>query len=231
MSTAPRDLASGRDFPAPSRDPVVVVESTIAVLAIVLAMTLVVASIPDKPPASTAARRDPPAAASDAAPAATTDPVPPVPVASAAGSWSDNLGFEAGMAGWLTTGGARVERVSAGREGTWAASIERGSSASPGITLPRAWRCGPGGRSYVASVWLRASAPRTAVTFSLFELAGGRRYLADRVATVLAGTGWQRLERTHLVRRPGSWLGVEVVARGLPPSASLLVDGLDVHAR
>jgi hypothetical protein len=230
MSTAPRDLSGGRDFPALSRDPVVVVESTVAALAIVLAMTLVVASIPDKPPAGTAARRDPPAAASNA-PAATTAPVPPAPVASAAGSWSDNLGFEAGMAGWLTTGGARVERVSAGHEGTWAASIVRGGSASPGIALPRAWRCGPGGRSYVASVWLRASAPRTAVTLSLFEEAGGRRYPAARVATVLAGTGWQRLEGTHLVRRPGSWLGVEVVALGLPRSASLLVDGLDVQAR
>src|SRR6266496_844490 len=168
MSTAPRDLARGRDFPALSRDPVVVVESTIAVLAI----------------------------------------VPAMPVASAAGSWSDNLGFEAGTAGWLTTGGARVERVSTGREGTWAASIARGTSGSPGITLPQAWRCGPGGRSYVAGVWLRASAPRTAVTFSLFEMAGGRRYAADSVAVVLAGTGWQRLEGTHLVRRPGSWLGV-----------------------
>src|SRR6266498_1135850 len=188
MSTAPRDLARGRDFPALSRDPVVVVESTIAVLAIVLAMTLVVASVPDKPPASTAARRDPPAAASRKRPAATTDPVPAVPVASAAGSWSDNLGFEAGTAGWLTTGGARVERVSTGREGTWAASIARGTSGSPGITLPQAWRCG-----------------------------------ADSVAVVLAGTGWQRLEGTHLVRRPGSWLGVEIVASDLPRSASLLV--------
>jgi len=228
MSTAPRDLARGRDFPALSRDPVVVVESTIAVLAIVLAMALVVASIPEEPRASTAARRDPPAAASRKRPAATTDPVPAVPVASAAGSWSDNLGFEAGTAGWLTTGGARVERVSTGREGTWAASIARGTSGSPGITLPQAWRCGPGGRSYVAGVWLRASAPRTAVTFSLFEMAGGRRYAADSVAVVLAGTGWQRLEGTHLVRRPGSWLGVEIVASDLPRSASLLVDGLEV---
>jgi hypothetical protein len=207
---------------------VVVVESTIAILAIVLAMTLVVASISEEPRASTAARRDPPAAAGTVAPTATTEPVPAMPVASAAGSIADNLGFEAGMAGWRTTGGARVERVSTGKEGTWAASLARGASGSPGITLPQARQCKPD-RSYVASVWLRSSVPGTAVTFTLLEMAQGRRLAVDTFGAVLDGTGWQRLEGSHVVHRAGSWLAVEIVASGLPRSASLLVDGLDIE--
>lgn len=228
MREAARHMASEPGLPALSRDPVVVVESTIAVLAIVLAMTLVVASIPEEPRAGTAARRDPPAAAGTVAPTATTEPVPVMPVVSAVGTVADNLGFESGMAGWLTTGGALVERVSTGKEGTWAASVARGTSASPGITLPQARQCKPD-RWYVASVWLRSSVPGTAVTFSLLEMAQGRRLAVDTAETVLDGTGWRRLQGSHLAHRAGSWLAVEIVATGLPRTASLLVDGLDIE--
>jgi hypothetical protein len=226
MSEAPRDMASGQGYPALSRDPVVVVESTLAILAIVLAMTLVVVSIPED---HSRARRDPPAAGT-VAPTATTDPVPGTRTPSLVGSSADNLGFEAGTAGWEPVGAARVERVSAAREAHWAASIARGTSASPGITLPRAWHCQPG-RSYAATVWLRSSAPGTAVTFNLVELFQGRRVAVDTVRTVLRGTGWQRVQGSHVVRRPGSWLAVEILANGLPRSANLLVDGLEIAVK
>jgi hypothetical protein len=229
MGTTPRQLTGGEELPALSRDPVVVVESTAAILAIVLAMTLVVASVPDEPQASPAARRDTPVAAGTPAATATTELVPAAPAGATAATRSlpGGLGFETGTVGWRAAGGARVERVGAGREGRWAASVERGSSDRPGIALPRAGRCQPD-RSYVGAVWLRSSAPGTAVTFSLFEVVGGRRYGVDTVGAVLDGTGWQRLARTHLVRRPGSWLAVEIVAADLPRSANLLVDDLSI---
>ena len=231
MGTTSRQLTGGQELPSLSRDPVVVAESTAAILAIVLAITLVVASVPDEPPASPAARRGPPVAAGTPVATATTGVVPAAPAGATAATriLPGGPGFESGTAvGWQAAGGARVERVGAGREGGWAASVERGTSGRPGIALPRARRCQPG-RSYVAAVWLRSSAPGTEVTFSLFEVSGGRRHGVDTAAAALDGGGWQRLVATHLVRGPGSWLGVEIVAAGLSRSAILLVDDLSIE--
>jgi hypothetical protein len=230
MGTTPPQLTGGEELPSLLRDPVVVVESTAAVLAIVLAMTLAVASVPEEPPTGPAARRAPPVAAGTPAATTATTGVVPAPATAATRILPGGPGFESDPrpAGWQAVGGARVERVGAGREGRWAASVERGTSSRPGIALPRAGRGQPY-RSYVATVWLRSSAPGTVVTLSLFEVAGGRRHGVDAVRAVLDGSAWQPLVGRHLVRRPGSWLGVEVVAPGLPPTASLFVDDLGIR--
>ncbi|HEY2957221.1 MAG TPA: hypothetical protein VGM21_03280 [Actinomycetota bacterium] len=232
MGTAPPQLTGSQELPSLSRDPVVVAEATAAILAIVLAMTLVVAWDPDEPPASPSARRAPPAAAGTPAATTATGVVPYAPAVATAATriLPGGPGFESDPrpAGWQAVGGARVERVGAGREGRWAASVERGTSGRPGIALPRAGRLGPSRSSVRAVVWLRSSAPGTAVTLSLFELSGGGRRGLDTVRAVLDGSGWQRLA-THKARGPGSWLGVEIVAPGLPGSANLLVDDLAIQ--
>jgi hypothetical protein len=95
------------------------------------------------------------------------------------------------------------------------------------MALPAALRCKPG-KTYAATVWVRASRPGTLVEVNLVEVVGGRRYATDTVGAVLEGGGWRRVEVVHLVHRPGASLAVEVVLPRGSPRASVLVDELEV---
>jgi hypothetical protein len=95
------------------------------------------------------------------------------------------------------------------------------------MALPAALRC-KRGKSYAATVWVRANRSDTLVEVNLVEVVGGRRYATDTVGAVLEGGGWQRVEVVHLVHRPGASLAVEVVPPRGSPRASVLVDELEV---
>ena len=84
-------------------------------------------------------------------------------------------------------------------------------------------------RSYVATAWFRAHPAGATVQVNLVEYVQGRRYSVDTGGVVL-GAGWDRLEVAHVVHRPGSRLGVEILAPDLKRGASLLVDDLAVVA-
>jgi hypothetical protein len=132
-------------------------------------------------------------------------------------------------AGWRAVGGARVEQAAAG-PGQAQAGFTASGRADQGMVLATPRRCVLG-RTYAATVRLRASRPATLVTVSLLELAGGRRGAADTAGAVLAGNGWQAVEVVHEGQRPGAGLAVEVVIpRGSPP-ATVQVAGLEVTGR
>jgi hypothetical protein len=95
------------------------------------------------------------------------------------------------------------------------------------MALPAVLRCKLG-KSYAASVWVRADRPGTLVEVNLLEVVGGRRYATDTVGAVLEGGGWQRVEVAHLAHRPGATLAVEVVLPRGSPRARVLVDELEV---
>ena len=102
-------------------------------------------------------------------------------------------------------------------------------SVDQGMALSAALRCRPG-RTYTASIWVRADRPGTLVEVNLLEVVGGRRYATDTVGAVLESSDWQRVEVAHLAHRPGAPLAVEMVLpRGLP-QARVLVDELEVTA-
>ena len=131
-------------------------------------------------------------------------------------------------AGWRAVGGARVEQAAAGPgPGQAQAGFTASGRADQGMVLATPRRCVLG-RTYAATVRLRASRPATLVTVTLLELAGGRRGAADTAGAVLAGNGWQAVEVVHEGQRPGAGLAVEVVVpRGSPP-ATVQVAGLEV---
>jgi hypothetical protein len=95
------------------------------------------------------------------------------------------------------------------------------------MALPAALRCKKG-RTYAASVWVRADRPGTLVEVILLEVGGGRRYATDSVGAVLESGGWQRVEVAHLAHRPGATLAFEVIVPRGSPHASVLVDELEV---
>ena len=139
------------------------------------------------------------------------------------------VGFEAGLADWRPIGTPRMKRDPRAREGRWAARFDAIGAADQGMALPAVLRCKPG-KSYAASVWVRASRPGILLEINLLEVVGDRRYATDTVGTVLEPDAWQRVEVAHLVHRPGATLAFEVVLPRGSPRARVLVDELEVTA-
>jgi hypothetical protein len=139
------------------------------------------------------------------------------------------LSFEADLAGWQPIGGAKLQRDPRARRGRWAARFTGSGPADRGMALPAVLRCKPG-KSYAASVWVRANRSGALVAVNLLEVVGARRYATDTVGVVLEAGKWRRIEVAHLAHRPGAALAVEVVAPRGPPRASILVDELEVTA-
>jgi hypothetical protein len=203
-----------------------VAEWILAAVAIVLTAAVVVSSMVSRPSSHEApSATDQPAAAPTTA-AAPTSTVQATPTTSNPARMVQ-IGFEAGLAGWRSIGTTRIQRDPQARHGQWAARVTRSRSGDQGMALPAVLRCKPG-KTYTASIWVRANRPGTLVEVNLLEVVGGRRYATDTVGAVLEGGRWQRIEVAHLVHRPGATLAFEVVLpRGLP-RASVLVDELEV---
>jgi hypothetical protein len=223
--TPPRHLAPPIRVHSRARDHLLV-ESILAMVAIVITTAIVIGALLDRqessaarlpnllPPAPTTTRVAP--AASNPATAATGGPLA-------------NPGFEAGLEGWRSVGGAGLERVGGAREGDWAARLSRGSARWPGLSLADILKVQTV-HVYHGTVWVRASQPGTTVQVNLFEVLGGRRFAVDTVGAVV-GTSWQRLEVAHEGHRAGAMLAVEILAPDLPGGARLLVDDLGIERK
>lgn len=137
------------------------------------------------------------------------------------------IDFEAGLAGWRPIGAARIQRDPQARQGQWAARFTGSGPGDQGMALLAALRCKPG-KTYAASVWVRANRPGTLVEVNLLEVVRGRRYATDTMGAVLESGDWQRVEVTHQAHRPGATLAFEVVLPRGSPRASVLVDELEL---
>jgi Carbohydrate binding domain len=205
-----------------------VAEWILAAVAIVLTAAVVVSSMFSRPGShETPSATDPPAAAPSTA-ATPTSTVQATPTTSNRASMI-RVGFEAGLDGWRPIGAARIQRDPGARRGRWAARFTGSGSADQGMALPAALRCRPG-KTYTASIWVRANRPGTLVEVNLLEVVGGRRYATDTMGAVLESGDWQRVEVAHLAHRPGATLAFEVVLPRGSPHASVLVDELEVTA-
>jgi hypothetical protein len=220
--TPPRHLAPPVRVHSRARDHLLV-ESILAMVAIVITTAIVIGALVDKQQSSAARLPNllPPAPTTTrVAPAASN------PATAATGGLVANPGFEAGLEGWRSLGGAALERVGSPREGDWAAQLSRGSARSPGLSLADILKVQTI-HVYHGTVWVRASQPGTTVQVNLFEALGGKRFAVDTVGAVV-GTDWQRLEVAHEGHRAGATLAVEILAPDLPGGARLLVDDLGI---
>jgi Carbohydrate binding domain len=227
--TPPRHLAPAPRTRGRARDHLLV-EAILALVAIGITTVILLGSMLDRPESSAARLPNllPPAPTTTRA-AATI----PTPASRPAPPDDDNLltdaGFEGGLAPWRPVGGADLERVVDGREGSWALRLTRGQSRRPGLVHPAVATLGKGKR-YEATAWVRASRPGVEVEVNLLELRGGRRFAVDTVGAVTRAGEWQRLEVSHDAHRPGSTLAVEILAPTLTGGGSLLVDDLAIRA-
>jgi hypothetical protein len=151
---------------------------------------------------------------------------PPGP--SAFGNLVVNWSFEEDLSGWQVLGAAEASREPQGRTSGSCASV-RARGPQPGrvgLTLPEVAPSVTKGQRYVASAWVRSTAPGQPVTLRLAG-AGGKE-ASKTTATTLPGLEWKRVIVDHTVTAAGP-LRLEVVADGVPAGDALLVDEVIVR--
>jgi hypothetical protein len=149
------------------------------------------------------------------------------PGAGSFGNLVVNWSFEEDLSGWQALGAAETSREPQGRTSGSCASV-RARGPQPGrigLALPQVVGSAAKGQRYVASAWVRSTAPGQPVTV---RLAGGGTEASTTTATTLPGLEWRRVIVDHTVAAPGP-LRLEITADGVPAGEALLVDEVVVR--
>jgi hypothetical protein len=164
-----------------------------------------------------------PATTSDVQGGATSRPPGPAAFGNLVVNWS----FEQDLSGWEVLGAADAGREPQGRTSGSCASVRaRGPEPSRvGLALPEVAASVKPGQRYVASAWVRSTAPGQQVTV---RLAGADNQSTKSTATTLPGLEWRRIIVARTVAAAGS-LRLEIVADGVPADDALLVDEVVVR--
>ena len=163
--------------------------------------------------------------------AATSNPAGPTSRPPGAGSFGNlvlNWSFEEDLSGWKVRGLADGSREPQGRTSGSCASV-RARGPRPvrvGLALPDVAPDASKGQRYVASAWVRSSAPGQQVTLRVVG-AGGKEVSKATVAT-LPGLEWKRVIVAHTVATAGH-LRLELVADRVPAGEALLADEVVVR--
>ena len=202
------------------RNPEYVFESLTA-LAVILVVATIFANLPDRSGSNAAPRGE--AAGSTGDPTATAAARPPGE--GAYGNLVTNWSFEQDLDGWEVVGQAGADREPQGRTSGSCASVRAGGPQPGriGLRLPAVVPDAPKGGRYVASVWVRSTAPGLRVTVRLAG-AGQATEGSKSEASTLPGVLWRRVFVDHTVAEAGTDLNFEITADGVPPGDSLLVD-------
>jgi hypothetical protein len=169
-----------------------------------------------------------PSEAADSAATTAAGPTSRPPGAGSFGNLVVNWSFEEDLSGWQVLGAADVSQEPQGRtSGSCAAIRARGPEPSRvGLALPEVVPSAKPGQRYVASAWVRSTAPGQPVTVRL--VGGGGKESSKSTATTLPGLEWRRVIVAHTVATPGP-LRLEIVADPVPAGDTLLVDEVVVR--
>jgi hypothetical protein len=211
-----RHEAERQSVGGPAGAAIAVVVGSVAV-ALVLAAWLI--SSAEEAPAPSAA-----GAVSTAQGGPTSRPPGPAAFGNLVVNWS----FEQDLSGWEVLGAADAAQEPQGRTSGSCASV-RARGPEPGrvgLALPQVSPSVKRGQRYVASAWVRSTAPGQRVTVRLVGADGGEG--SKTTATTLPGLEWRRIIVAHTVAAAGP-LRLEIVADGVPAGDALLVDEVVVR--
>jgi hypothetical protein len=173
-----------------------------------------------------------PLAATTAAPATSEGQAGPTsrpPGPGAFGNLVVNWSFEQDLSGWQVVGAADTAREPQGRTSGSCASV-RARGPDPGrigLTLPGVVPAAAAGDRFVASAWVRSTAPGLRVTLRV--VGSGAKAESSRATTAtLPGLAWRRVIVDHTVAA-ASALRLEITADGVPAGEALLVDEVVVR--
>jgi hypothetical protein len=172
-----------------------------------------------------------PATTAAQAPAGEAPSTSRVPGAATFGNLVSNWSFEQDLAGWQVVGAAEAVREPQGRTSGSCALVRAGGPRPGriGLTLPGVVDNAAAGRRYVASAWVRSTAPGLRVTIRLVAVPGSARTAGAGTATTLPGLQWRRVFVAQSVAAAGTDLDLEVTADGVPAGDALLVDEVIVR--
>jgi hypothetical protein len=233
----------GRD-PMPSADPTgrprgrheaprrLVLPGGLAVAAAVVAAVILAGVLATRLMSSAEQAPERPAATTIAAPTAAPAAAPTSrrPGTAAFGNLVDNWSFEQDLNGWQVLGAAEAVREPQGRT-SGSCALVRASGPQPGrvgLRLPGVVEDAPAAGRYVASAWVRSTAPGLQVTVQLAG-AGGTGAVSRSTTTTLPGLRWRRVFVAHTVAAAGTGLNLEVTADGVAAGDALLVDEVIVR--
>ena len=206
----------------------------LATVAAVVAVVLVAGLLATRMMGSAQQAPEQPAATTAAATAATlagdAAPTSRVPGAASFGNLVDNWSFEQDLSGWQVVGAAEAVREPQGRTSGSCALVRAGGNQPGriGLALPGVVKGADRGSRYVASAWVRSTAPGLRVTVRLVG-AGARPERSQTTAATLPGLAWRRVFVAHTVAAAGTDLDLEVTAEGVPTGDALLVDEVIVR--
>jgi hypothetical protein len=140
------------------------------------------------------------------------------------GNLVTNWSFEQDLAGWAVLGAAEASREPQGRTSGSCASVRAREPGRVGLALADAVPEAGKGQRYVASAWVRSTAPGLRVTARL----AGAKESSKATVTTLPGLEWRRVIVPHTVATAGP-LRLEVVADGVPAGDALLADEVVVR--
>jgi hypothetical protein len=162
--------------------------------------------------------------------AATSNSAGPTSRPVGAGSFGNlvlNWSFEEDLSGWQVLGPADGSREPQGRTSGSCASVRaRGPQpARVGLALPDVAPDARKGQRYVASAWVRSSAPGQRVTLRVI---GADKQVSKATVATLPGLEWKRVIVDHTVATAGP-LRLELLADGVAAGETLLADEVVVR--
>ena len=156
---------------------------------------------------------------------------PPTPPAGPAafGNLVSNWSFEQDLRGWAAVGPATAGRELQGRtSGSCAAvRVTGGQPQRVGLVLLKAVPVARQGSRYVASAWVRSTPPGLKVTLRLVTTGGGS---SQAVTTTPPGDRWGRVTVAHTVAPAQASLDLQIMAAGVRPGETLLVDEVELRS-
>ena len=167
-----------------------------------------------------------------AVPTSTLDvlgPLPTPPAGPAAfGNLVRNWSFEQDLRGWGVIGSATASPEPQGRTSGSSAAV-RPTGSQPqriGLALLKVVPSARQGSRYVASAWVRSTPPGLKVTLRLVTTGGGS---SQAVTTTPPGDRWGRVTVAHTVAPAQASLDLQIMAAGVGPGETLLIDEVELR--
>ena len=157
-------------------------------------------------------------------------PLPTPPAGPAAfGNLVSNWSFEQDLRGWAAVGPATAGRELQGRTSGSCAAVRTtgGQPQRVGLVLLKAVPVARQGSRYVASAWVRSTPPGLKVTLRLVTTGGGS---SQAVTTTPPGDRWGRVTVAHTVAPAQASLDLQIMAAGVGPGETLLVDEVELRS-
>jgi hypothetical protein len=206
----------------------VMVAPAVAAIAVVIVSVVVAGLLASRLISSAEPSSDPSTVTPTSAAPAEAGPTSRPPGSGAYGNLVVNWSFEQDLNGWQVLGAADTSREPQGRTSGSCASV-RARGPEPGqigLSLPTVAPTVKRGERYVASAWVRSTAPGQEVTIRLVG-AGGKES-SRTTTTTLPGLAWRRVIVDHTVVAATD-LRLEIAADGVPAGDALLLDEIVVR--